>query len=85
MLVVPAEEEAGASAMDRLQQFMARALSLGVGARKTEEVAQVLDEVSFEGVARFIKSGKCKNIITMVGAGISTCKYSVVYCGGERE
>jgi NAD-dependent deacetylase sirtuin 2 len=33
----------------------------------------VLDEVSFEGIARYIKSDKCKNIVTMAGAGISTC------------
>ncbi|XP_060572292.1 NAD-dependent protein deacetylase sirtuin-2-like isoform X1 [Ruditapes philippinarum] len=32
----------------------------------------VLDEVSFEGIARYIKSDKCKNIVTMAGAGIST-------------
>nr|KAG5697711.1 hypothetical protein BaRGS_000596 [Batillaria attramentaria] len=32
-----------------------------------------MDEVSFEGVARYIASGKVHNIITMAGAGISTC------------
>ncbi|XP_060574816.1 NAD-dependent protein deacetylase sirtuin-2-like [Ruditapes philippinarum] len=32
----------------------------------------VLDEVSFEGIARYFKSDKCKNIVTMAGAGIST-------------
>lgn len=39
---------------------------------KAEDSEQVLDEVSFEGIARYIKSGKCKKIITMAGAGIST-------------
>ena len=72
MILIPGGGEAGALAMDKLQQLMARALNLGAG--KPAEVEQVLDEVSFEGVARFIKSGKCKNIVTMVGAGISTCK-----------
>ncbi|RXG69854.1 hypothetical protein Avbf_06997 [Armadillidium vulgare] len=30
------------------------------------------DEVSVDGVVSYIKSGKCKNIITLAGAGIST-------------
>ena len=72
MVLIPGGGEAGALAMDKLQQLMARALTLGAG--KPAEVEPVLDEVSFEGVAGFIKSGKCKNIVTMVGAGISTCK-----------
>uniref|UniRef100_A0A665VQ46 NAD-dependent protein deacetylase n=1 Tax=Echeneis naucrates TaxID=173247 RepID=A0A665VQ46_ECHNA len=33
---------------------------------------KVLDELTLDGVAQYIKSGKCKNIICMVGAGIST-------------
>uniref|UniRef100_H2SKP7 NAD-dependent protein deacetylase n=1 Tax=Takifugu rubripes TaxID=31033 RepID=H2SKP7_TAKRU len=33
---------------------------------------KVLDELTLEGVAQYIKSGKCKNIVCMVGAGIST-------------
>ncbi|XP_038077756.1 NAD-dependent protein deacetylase sirtuin-2-like [Patiria miniata] len=33
---------------------------------------QVLDEISLEGVARYIQSGNCKNVIFMTGAGIST-------------
>lgn len=36
---------------------------------------QLLDEVSYVGIIRFIKDNKCKNIITMAGAGISTCEY----------
>ena len=35
----------------------------------------LLDEVSFKGIAQYIKSGKCKKIVTLAGAGISTCKY----------
>ncbi|KAK8749111.1 hypothetical protein OTU49_015678, partial [Cherax quadricarinatus] len=35
-------------------------------------VSQVLEEVNIDGVVKFIKSGQCKNIITMAGAGIST-------------
>ena len=36
---------------------------------------KVLDTVDFEGVMKHWKEGKFKKIITMVGAGISTCKY----------
>ena len=72
------QEEGGAAAMDQLQQLMARALQLGVGgAGRQEGMQQVLEEVTFQGVARFIRSGKCKNIVTMVGAGISTCELSL--------
>jgi len=35
---------------------------------------QVLEEVNFEGIIKYIKEGKAKRIITMAGAGISTCK-----------
>lgn len=33
---------------------------------------KLLDELTIEGVAKYIKENKCKNIITMTGAGIST-------------
>ncbi len=32
----------------------------------------MLDELSFEGIVKYIKDGKAKNIVTMAGAGIST-------------
>ncbi|XP_022103167.1 NAD-dependent protein deacetylase sirtuin-2-like isoform X2 [Acanthaster planci] len=40
--------------------------------KTVEKPKQVLDEVSLEGMARYIKSDKCKNVIFMSGAGIST-------------
>ena len=42
---------------------------------RSDPCEQILEEVSFEGIAHYIKSGKCKKIITMAGAGISTCKF----------
>lgn len=36
---------------------------------------QLLPELSFQGVIDYIKSGKCQKIITMAGAGISTCLF----------
>jgi len=36
---------------------------------------KVFDPLTLEGLAKYIKSDKCKNIVTMVGAGFSACKY----------
>uniref|UniRef100_A0A3Q3K926 NAD-dependent protein deacetylase n=1 Tax=Monopterus albus TaxID=43700 RepID=A0A3Q3K926_MONAL len=51
--------------VDFLRNLFSSALGLG-------SAEKVLDELSLDGVARYIKSGKCRNIICMVGAGIST-------------
>ncbi|XP_058715889.1 NAD-dependent protein deacetylase sirtuin-2 isoform X3 [Poecile atricapillus] len=64
------EPEAGASAdadMELLRTLLSR--SLGLGGDKPEPV---LDELSLQGVSRFLRSDRCKNIVCMVGAGIST-------------
>ncbi|KAL7645609.1 UNVERIFIED_CONTAM: hypothetical protein RMT77_003995 [Armadillidium vulgare] len=53
--------------LEKLQAFFASKLNF-----KDKEVEKVLDEVSVDGVVSYIKSGKCKNIITLAGAGIST-------------
>ncbi|XP_056612687.1 NAD-dependent protein deacetylase sirtuin-2 [Triplophysa dalaica] len=61
-------DEGGASGdteMDFLRSLFSRTLGLSPGEK-------VLDELTLDGVARYIKSGKCKSIICMVGAGIST-------------
>ncbi|NXO18334.1 SIR2 deacetylase, partial [Oriolus oriolus] len=47
--------------------------TLGLGGDKPEPV---LDELSLRGVSRFLKSDRCKNVVCMVGAGISTCERS---------
>ena len=39
----------------------------------------LLDEVSFEGIARYIASDKCNKIVVMTGAGISTCMFMVSF------
>uniref|UniRef100_A0A8C1BKC5 NAD-dependent protein deacetylase n=1 Tax=Cyprinus carpio carpio TaxID=630221 RepID=A0A8C1BKC5_CYPCA len=51
--------------VDFLRSLFSRTLGLSPGEK-------VLDELTLDGVARYILSGKCKNIICMVGAGIST-------------
>ncbi|XP_070563240.1 NAD-dependent protein deacetylase sirtuin-2-like [Ptychodera flava] len=66
---------------DKMKQMtvqMAKVLQRALGGASTmqaiseEEPEQLLDELSLEGVVKYIKAGKCKNIITMAGAGIST-------------
>uniref|UniRef100_A0A3B3S5M7 NAD-dependent protein deacetylase n=1 Tax=Paramormyrops kingsleyae TaxID=1676925 RepID=A0A3B3S5M7_9TELE len=55
----------GSKILDFLRSLFSRTLGLGTGEK-------VLDELTLDGVARYIQSGKCKDIICMVGAGIST-------------
>uniref|UniRef100_A0A1A8E613 NAD-dependent protein deacetylase n=1 Tax=Nothobranchius kadleci TaxID=1051664 RepID=A0A1A8E613_NOTKA len=59
------EEAAGDTEMDFLRSLFSSTLGLG-------SAEKVLDELTLAGVARYINSGKCKNIVCMVGAGIST-------------
>ncbi|XP_066064871.1 LOW QUALITY PROTEIN: NAD-dependent protein deacetylase sirtuin-2-like [Chamaea fasciata] len=60
----------GASAdadMELLRTLLARGLGLG-----GDRAEPVLDELSLRGVSRFLRSDRCKNVVCMVGAGIST-------------
>ncbi|XP_068125901.1 NAD-dependent protein deacetylase sirtuin-2 isoform X2 [Hyperolius riggenbachi] len=59
------DESNGASEMDFLRDLFSR--TLGIGSPE-----KVLDELTLEGVSKFMLSGKCKNVVFMVGAGIST-------------
>ncbi|XP_070805708.1 NAD-dependent protein deacetylase sirtuin-2 isoform X2 [Pituophis catenifer annectens] len=64
------DEEGGASGqteMEFLRNLFSR--TLGFGSEKPEKV---LEELTLEGVTNFMLTEKCKNIICMVGAGIST-------------
>uniref|UniRef100_A0A6J0T628 NAD-dependent protein deacetylase sirtuin-2 n=1 Tax=Pogona vitticeps TaxID=103695 RepID=A0A6J0T628_9SAUR len=64
------DEEGGASGlteMEFLKNLLSRTLNLG-----SEKPEKVLDELTLEGVSRFMLSEKCKRVICMVGAGIST-------------
>lgn len=45
--------------------------------KKAADVERILDAPDLDNVIRYILSGKCKNIITMAGAGISTCKFYI--------
>ncbi|XP_051520883.1 NAD-dependent protein deacetylase sirtuin-2-like [Myxocyprinus asiaticus] len=59
------DEASGNTEMDFPRSLFSRTLGLSPGEK-------VLDELTLDGVARYILSGKCKNIICMVGVGIST-------------
>jgi len=47
---------------------------LGLGTESKGEVEKVLTKPDFDSVVEYMKSDRCKNIITLAGAGISTCK-----------
>lgn len=53
--------------------YLKRALNIADDKNK-EKPEQLLETLTAEGVAKFINSEKCKHIVTMAGAGISTCK-----------
>jgi len=55
-----------------LNQYFERAVKLKADEPKPDSV---LNEVSFDGIVEYIKSGKCKKIVTIAGAGISTCNF----------
>ncbi|KAL3872734.1 hypothetical protein ACJMK2_035938 [Sinanodonta woodiana] len=51
-------------------EWLAEYMAYSLGISKPPE--KVLEEFTLEGIVKYIKSGKCHNIITMAGAGIST-------------
>ena len=53
------------------QKYFSKALDIS----DEPKPESLLDEVTFEGIAKYIKSDKCQKIVTMAGAGISTCKH----------
>ncbi|XP_046971240.1 NAD-dependent protein deacetylase sirtuin-2-like [Vanessa cardui] len=59
--------------VDSIRRFLASKLGFYEPPELTESnVEKVLDEVSLDGVAKWIKNVRCRNIITLAGAGIST-------------
>lgn len=49
-----------------------RSLTASLGLK--EKPPSKLEEVTFAGIAEYLASDQCKNVITMAGAGISTCE-----------
>ncbi|XP_003420816.1 NAD-dependent protein deacetylase sirtuin-2 isoform X2 [Loxodonta africana] len=56
----------GEAEMDFLRNFFSQTLGLG------SERERLLDELTLEGVTRYMQSERCRRVICLVGAGIST-------------
>uniref|UniRef100_A0A2K5LEL1 NAD-dependent protein deacetylase sirtuin-2 n=1 Tax=Cercocebus atys TaxID=9531 RepID=A0A2K5LEL1_CERAT len=56
----------GEADMDFLRNLFSQTLSLG------SQKERLLDELTLEGVARYMQSERCRRVICLVGAGIST-------------
>eukprot|EP00057_Strongylocentrotus_purpuratus_P033119 XP_790234.2 PREDICTED: NAD-dependent protein deacetylase sirtuin-2 [Strongylocentrotus purpuratus] len=68
------QSESVDSQVESLRNFLGR-FHLSAGSSGQEEKPkpeQLLKELTLEGIADFIKEGKCKKVIVMSGAGIST-------------
>lgn len=59
--------------------MLLRLLKQSLGLTKPEDKLQLVDTLDLDGVANYINSGKVKNIITMAGAGISTCTFVFIF------
>lgn len=64
------------SQFEYIQQFLKHKLGLSHDDEKTVDSKQALKKLDFEGLLDHWKEKGFKKIITMVGAGISTCKSS---------
>ncbi|XP_015608363.1 NAD-dependent protein deacetylase sirtuin-2 [Cephus cinctus] len=74
---VPADSSSGQeeddSAVEKVCKYLAQKLRLYDSTDESEQTSQkVLTELSLDGIAEYIKSTRCKNVIVMAGAGIST-------------
>lgn len=65
------KEEASSSSKFKMMDML-RGLLHSVGQDENKQQEQLLEEVNFNGIVKYIQSNKCKNIVVMVGAGIST-------------
>lgn len=60
--------------VDSIRRYLAQKLGFYETPESSVPVNKILDEVNLDGIVKWIKSERCKNIITLAGAGISTCK-----------
>lgn len=58
--------------VDSIRRYLAQKLGFYEPPETAAPTDQVLEEVSLDGVVKWIQSERCKNIITLAGAGIST-------------
>lgn len=70
------QEAAAISDMERICKYFAQKLRLLDGSSHGEQSRQkVLRELSIDGIVDYIKENENCKIITMAGAGISTCEF----------
>lgn len=68
------ETEGEDSGMEKIRKYLIQKLKLYDSDNEQESCPGVLKELTIDGIVDYIKQNpKCK-IITMAGAGISTCK-----------
>ncbi|CAG9789075.1 unnamed protein product [Diatraea saccharalis] len=58
--------------VDSIRRYLAQKLGFYEPSEPSAPSEKVLDEVNLDGIVKWIKSDKCKKIITLSGAGIST-------------
>ncbi|XP_049877944.1 NAD-dependent protein deacetylase sirtuin-2 [Pectinophora gossypiella] len=58
--------------VDSIRRYLAQKLGFYEAPEPSAPAEKVLDEVNLDGIVKWIKSDRCKNIITLSGAGIST-------------
>lgn len=68
----PKGEVDGVSEMNKIRKFLTNLKIFDTADKISNK--QILNELTLDGIVEFIKKPGCKKIITMVGAGISTCK-----------
>jgi hypothetical protein len=67
--------------VEKLTQIFLNKLKIDVNKKEDKEETEtekLLKDTSVEAVVEYMKSENCKNIIAMVGAGISTCRPSIL-------
>lgn len=60
------------SSLEKIRQYLSEKLNLNETSQP--EDAKILDTLDLDGVVKCWKNGGFKKIVTMVGAGISTCE-----------
>lgn len=62
--------------VDSVRRYLAQKLGLYEPPEPPAPSEKVLDDVNIDGVVKWIQGERCKKVITLSGAGISTCKSS---------
>jgi len=60
--------------MDNLRRWFSEKLAFSLQDNGPGGKPSILTQMNLDGIVEYIQAGKCRNIITMAGAGISTCK-----------